>query len=84
MISAYEDKEVVGIFIAGKLDRSVQINLVTRAVNLGYRIVPMEVKEFLGIVELLDVSKRDFWKANLDHIWNIHKRVLADKMRSSD
>ena len=53
-----------------------------RAVNLGYKIVPMGVEEFLDIIKLLDVSKKDFWKANLDHIWNIHKRVLADKTQS--
>ncbi len=82
MISEHKNKEVVGIFVAGKLDRSVQINLVMRAVNLGYKIVPMGVEEFLGIIKLLDVSKKDFWKANLDHIWSIHKRVLADKTQS--
>lgn len=83
MISEFKDKKVFGIFIAGKLERSVQINLITRAVNFGYKIVPMEVEEFLNIVSLLNISKRDFWKANLDHIWNIQKRVSADKMQSS-
>jgi len=83
MISEFRDKKVLGIFIAGKLDRSVQINLITRAINFGYKIVPMEVEEFLSTVSLLNVSKRDFWKANLDHIWNIQKRVSADKTQSS-
>jgi len=51
--------------------------------NFGYKIIPMEVEEFLKTVSLLNVSNRDFWKANLDHIWNIQKRVSADRRRSS-
>lgn len=82
MISKFKDKKIVGVFIAGKLDRSIQINLITRAANFGYEIVPLEVEEFLRIISLLEESTRDFWKANLDHTWRIHKRALANKIKS--
>lgn len=79
MIKEFKGKEVSGLFIAGELDPSVQTNRVTRAINQGYKIVPMEAEEFLGIVKLLGTSGYGFWKANFDSLWKIHKRNVITK-----
>lgn len=80
MIATFKDRKVCGLFIAEKLDSSVEINLVTRAINKGYQVVPMEVSEFLDIIKLLAKNpEKDFWASYYDQLWNIHKRVAARK-----
>jgi len=80
MIATFKNRKVCGLFIAEKLDSSVEINLVTRAINKGYQVVPMEVSEFLDIIKLLAKNpEKDFWASYYDQLWNIHKRVAARK-----
>lgn len=73
-IASYHDKSVSGVFIAPKLDQDVEKNLVTRAKDNGYRIVPLEVDDFLKIIETMKISGRDYWENNLATLWNMLKR----------
>jgi len=77
MINEFKGKNVQGLFIAGELDSSVQINLITRAINQGYKIVPMEAPEFLDMIKLLQTSGKTFWRDNFNNLWNIHKRNIT-------
>jgi len=82
-ITEFKGRNVSGLFIAGELDSSVQVNLVTRAINQGYKVVPIEAEDFCRIINLLEASEKTFWKTNFDHLWNIHKRGVTKTHQSS-
>jgi len=77
MIKQFRGRNVSGVFIATELDSSVEVNLVTRAMNQGYEVVPIEAEEFLRTIKLLEASGRSFWKDNFEHLWNIHRRSVS-------
>jgi len=80
MIAAFKGKKVCGLFIAEKLDPSVETNLVTRAINKGYKIVPMEANEFFEMIKLLSKNPvKHFWSSYFDQLWNVHKRAATRK-----
>lgn len=80
MITVYKKKRVLGLFIAEKLDPSVETNLIIRAINKGYEVVPMEVNEFVDIMKLLDkTSLQEFWRSHYAHLWKIHRRTVTRK-----
>jgi len=80
MIAEFKERKVSGLFIAEKLDPSVEANLVTRAINKGYRVVPMEANEFLEAIKLLTKNPvKDFWSSYYDQLWNVHKRAATRK-----
>lgn len=82
MIATSKDRKVCGLFVAEKLDQSVEINLVTRAVNKGYQVVPMEAEEFLQAIKLLAKNpEKDFWVSYYNQLWAIHKRNATRKER---
>jgi hypothetical protein len=73
-IETNPSKSVSGVFIAPKLDPSAETNLITRAKEKGYRIVPLEIEDFLKIIEIMKNSSRDYWENNLAALWNMLKR----------
>jgi len=77
MISTYKGKNVTGLFIAEKLDPSVVTNLVTRGINHNYKIIPIEINEFLDMVRLMETSGREFWKSNLTYLWKVNRRIVT-------
>lgn len=79
MITAFKGKTVIGVFIAKELDPSMVANLVTRGISKGYQIIPMKVDEFLDIVRLMETSAKDFWRRNLNHMWNVNKRSVIKR-----
>lgn len=74
MITRFKGKDVSGLFIVKELDPSVKTNLITRAINNGYKVVPLEAEDFLGTVKLLEGSSKAFWKTNYNHLWSIYKK----------
>jgi len=80
MIATFKERKVSGLFIAEKLDPSVEANLVTRAINKGYRVVPMEANDFFQTIKLLTKNPaKDFWSSYYDQLWNVHKRAATRK-----
>ena len=80
IITTFKDRKISGLFIAEKLDPSVEENLVTRAINKGYRVVPMEVNDFFEAVKLLARNpEKGFWASYYAQLWNIHKRIATKK-----
>lgn len=80
MITKFKDRRVSALFIAEILDPSVETNLITRALNNGYRVVPMETNNFFEMVRLLAKNPaKDFWASYYDQLWNIHKRFATRK-----
>lgn len=80
MITTFKDSKVSGLFIAETLDPNVEANLVARALNKGYRVVPIEVNDFFEVIKLLAKNpERDFWASYYDQLWNIHKRAATRK-----
>lgn len=78
MIKFHKKKRVCGLFITGKLDPSVETNLVLRAMHKGYEVVPMEVSEFTDLMKLLDkIPSREFWRSHYNHLWKIHSRAVT-------
>lgn len=82
-IAVHKNKRVCGLFIAQKLDPSVETNLVIRAISKGYEVVPMEIDEFVDFLRLLDKTpSREFWRLYYSHLWKIHKRTAIRKEKS--
>jgi len=80
MITEFKDRRVSALFIAEILDPSVEANLITRALNNGYRVVPMETNNFFEMVRLVAKNPtKDFWASYYEQLWNIHKRFATRK-----
>ena len=83
MIKVHRKKRVCGLFIAQKLDPSVEANLVNRAINKGYEVVPMEINEFVDLMRLLNKTpSREVWGLHYTHLWKVQKRTVHRKERS--
>jgi len=82
-IAVSKGKNVFGIFIAEKLDKSVEENLINRAITKGYKIVPIELKDFLEIIKLQEQSPPSFWISHFNHIWEMQKRIRDRSITSS-
>ncbi|HZY93785.1 MAG TPA: AlwI family type II restriction endonuclease [Candidatus Bathyarchaeia archaeon] len=70
----YRDKSVSGVFIAPKIEAKTQTILVTVGRDNDYRVVPLEVEEFLKIVVSIETGGKDAWEHNLATLWSVLKR----------
>lgn len=70
-------KDVVGIFVTPQLDRSVSQNLVSRALDNNYKLIPLELETFLDTVQEQMEGAKQFWIRQFNTLWNIHSHMRA-------
>ena len=76
-IRTYRGKSVSGVFIAPKIEAKTQTNLVTVGRDNDYRVVPLEVEEFLKIVASMKKGDKDAWEDDLANLWSVLKRSVG-------
>lgn len=77
MITRFKGKDVSVLFVVKELGSSVKTNLITRAINNGYKVVPLEAEDFLETAKLLEGSSKAFWKTNYNNLWSIYKKSVV-------